>query len=72
MYKTKGIEAPDYTIRKTKYGMYESVTTDGQPMVTGMTEESVRYATNEIHIPVMLGTFDGYTSEGRSSSAVDL
>ena len=35
-------------------------------MVTGQTEEAVREVTNTIHIPVMLGTFDGWTSEPRS------
>ena len=31
-------------------------------MVTGLTEEAVRLVTNDIHIPVLMGTFDGYTS----------
>ena len=70
--KTKGITAPDYIIEKTRYGLFQSVTTDGQPMVTGLTEDAVRTVTNEIHIPVMLGQFDGYTSEGRATTAVDL
>ena len=36
-------------------------------MVTGLTEEAVRYCTINIHIPVLQGTFDGYTSVPRSS-----
>jgi hypothetical protein len=34
-------------------------------MVTGMTEEGVRVVTDTIHIPVMKGEFDGYTSIAR-------
>jgi hypothetical protein len=34
-------------------------------MVTGMTEEGVRIVTDTIHIPVMKGEFDGYTSIAR-------
>ena len=65
-------EAPNYIIEKTRYGLYESVTTDGQRMVTALTEDACRQITNDIHIPVMLGTFDGYTSVGRNSTAVEL
>ena len=31
-------------------------------MVSGMTEDGVREVTDFIHIPVMKGEFDGYTS----------
>ena len=37
-------------------------------MVTGLTEEAVRKVTDEVHIPVLNGTFDGYTSSGWSST----
>lgn len=60
-------EAPDYTIEKSRFGLYTSITTDGVRMVTGLTKEAVRKVTNEIHIPVLMGTFDGYTSVPRSS-----
>lgn len=63
----KYTEAPDFTIEKSRFGLYTSITTDGHKMVTGPTEEAVRIVTNEIHIPVMLGTFEGYTSEPRNS-----
>ena len=63
----KYTEAPDFVIEKSRFGLYTSITTDGTRMVTGLTEEAVRKVTNEIHIPVMLGTFDGYTSVPRSS-----
>ena len=59
-------EAPDYTIEKSRFGLYTSVTTDGIAMVTGLTPEAVRLVTNDIHIPVLMGTFDGYTSIARS------
>lgn len=60
-------EPPDYTIEKSRFGLYTSITTDGVRMVTGLTEDAVRKITNEIHIPVLMGTFDGYTSVPRSS-----
>lgn len=60
-------EPPDYTIEKSRFGLYTSITTDGVRMVTGLTEDAVRRITNEVHIPVMMGTFDGYTSVPRSS-----
>lgn len=63
----KRTEAPDYIIEKTRFGLYMSVTTDGTKMVTGLTEDGVRFCTERIHIPVMLGTFDGWTSKPRSS-----
>ena len=56
-----------YDITKTKYGLYISILTDGTRMVTGMTEEGVRDVTDTIHIPVMKGEFDGYTSTPRNS-----
>ena len=58
-------ETPDYIIEKSRFGLYTSVTTTGERMVTGMTEDAVRWVTNNIHIPVMLGTYDGYTSTPR-------
>ena len=36
-------------------------------MVTGMTEDGVRQVTDDIHIPVMKGEFDGWTSKPHSS-----
>lgn len=52
----------EYTIEESRFGLFTSVLTDGTRMVTGMTEEAVRYCTDNIHIPVMQGTFDGWTS----------
>jgi len=54
-----------YTITKSRYGLHTSILTDGTRMVTGMTEEDVREITDTIHIPVMKGEFDGYTSTPR-------
>ena len=56
-----------YTLVKSRYGLYTSVLTDGTRMVTGMTEDGVRQVTDHIHIPVMKGEFDGWTSQPRSS-----
>ena len=55
-----------YTITKSRYGLYTSIFTDGTRMVTGMTEEDVRDVTDTIHIPVMKGEYDGYTSTPRN------
>ena len=56
-----------YTIEKTRFGMYKSVDADGNDMVFGLTKEAVDYVTMNIHIPVLQGTFDGYTSTPRKS-----
>jgi len=56
----------EYTIEQSRFGLYTSVLTDGTRMVTGMTEESVQYCTDNIHIPVLKGEFDGWTSEPKA------
>ena len=56
-----------YEIQKSRYGLYTSVQTDGTRMVTGMTEDACRWVTDNIHIPVLEGTFDGFTSIARSA-----
>ena len=56
-----------YEITKSRYGLYTSVQTDGTRMVTGMTEDACRWVTDNIHIPVLEGTFDGFTSIARSA-----
>ena len=58
---------PNYTIEKSRFGLYTSITDDGERMVTALTEDACRWVTNHIHIPVMMGTFDGWTSTPRSS-----
>ena len=57
----------EYTIEESRFGLFTSVLHDGTRMVTGPTEESVRKCTDEIHIPVMQGTFSGCTSEHKAS-----
>ena len=59
-------ELAKFTIEKSRFGLFTSIAPDGTRMVTGATEDSCRWATVNIHIPVMLGTFDGYTSISRS------
>lgn len=54
-----------YIIQKSRFGLYTSVLTNGTQMVTGPTEDAVRYVTDEIHIPVMKGEYDGWTSQPR-------
>ena len=55
-----------YTIEKSRFGLYTSVLADGTKMVHGLTEDGVKFVTENIHIPVCKGTFNGYTSESRS------
>ena len=57
-----------YTIKKTRFGLYQSYMEDGTPMLIGLTEDGVRYVTEEIHLPVLVGEFDGYTSVTRSGT----
>ena len=55
----------NYEIKKSRFGLYTSYQEDGTAMVTGLTPEAVDYVTMNIHIPVLEGTFDGYTSVPR-------
>ena len=57
----------EYTVKKSRYGLYTSYLSDGTAMVTGLTEEACRLCTDTIHIPVLKGEFDGWTSTPRSS-----
>ena len=57
----------EYKIEKSRFGLYTSIKTDGTRMVTGPTEEAVRWVTDNIHLPVEQGTYDGWTSKPRSS-----
>ena len=60
-------ELAKFTIEKSRFGLFTSIAPDGTRMVTGATEDSCRWVTVNIHIPCLLGTFDGITSEGRDS-----
>jgi len=64
-YSAQGIE---FTIEKSRFGLYTSVDTEGNRMITGPSEEACVHVTKTIQIPVILGTFDGYTSVPRSST----
>ena len=60
-------ELAKFDVIKSRFGLYTSVTPDGTRMVTGLTEDACRWVTTNIHIPMLLGTFDGVTSVARSS-----
>ena len=62
----------DYKIKKSRHGLYISYLEDGTELVTGLTEEAVRVVTEEVHIPVLQGTFTGYTSEPAKTSSYQL
>ena len=53
----------EYTIQRSRYGLFTSVLTTGESMVTGLTEDACRWCTDNIHIPVLKGEFKGYTSK---------
>tara|TARA_B100001094_G_scaffold287547_1_gene303177 strand:- start:292 stop:489 length:198 start_codon:yes stop_codon:yes gene_type:complete len=57
----------EYTITKSRFGLYTSIKADGTRMVTGETEDGVRWVTDNIHLPVEQGTYDGWTSVARTS-----
>ena len=57
-----------YEIVRSRYGLYTSVLTTGEHMVTGLTEDACRWCTDNIHIPVLKGTYEGYTSIARSAT----
>ena len=54
-----------YTIEKSRFGLYTAVDEQGNKHTTGLTEEAVDYVMRNIRIPVLQGTFDGYTSTPR-------
>lgn len=55
-----------YTIRETRYGLFQSYAEDGTPLTMGLTEEGVDWVTKNIRIPVLRGEWDGTTSIARS------
>lgn len=57
----------EFSIEKSRFGLYTSVLSTGERMVSGPTEDACRWVTENIHIPVLQGTYDGYTSTPRSS-----
>jgi len=56
-----------YTVSKSRFGLYTSILCSGDRMVSGSTLDAVVSVTRDIHIPVLRGTFDGYTSQSRTS-----
>jgi len=58
----KAKETYEFSIQKSRFGLFTSVLKSGDRMVTGPTEEDCRWVTENIHIPVLKGEFDGYTS----------
>lgn len=64
-YTCQGIE---YVVTESRYGLFTSIQTDGTPMTTAATKEACISVTDNIHIPVLKGTFDGYTSVGRKAT----
>ena len=52
----------EYSIQRSRFGLFTSILNSGERMVTALTEDACRYCTDHIHIPVLKGEFDGYTS----------
>ena len=67
-------ELGTYRIEKQRFGTYRSILEDGTAMVTGMTEDAVRFCTEEIHMPFYYGsdTSDIKTTEYKQDPVVDL
>lgn len=57
-----------YQIVKSRFGLYTSIDTKGTRMTTAMTEEACKLVTEDIHLPVRHGCYDGWISKGRSST----
>lgn len=51
-----------YTVKQSRYGLFTSFDIDNTPLTTALTEESCRFVTENIRIPVLQGTWDAYTS----------
>ena len=63
----------DFDIRKSRFGLYTSYRVDnGEGMTTALTLDACYINTTQIHIPSVLGTFEGYTSQTKKSTAVEL
>ena len=67
-------ELGTYKVEPSRFGTFKSVLDDGTEMVTGLTEEAVRIATEYIHMPFYFGadTSDIKVTEANVTSAVDL
>ena len=67
-------ELGKYRIEKQRFGTYRSILEDGTPMVTGATEDGVRFCTEEIHMPFYMGSdfSDIKTTEYKQDEVVDL
>ncbi len=51
-----------YTIKETKFGLYQSYDEQGNPLTMGLTYEDVDRITKNIRIPVLRNEWDGVTS----------
>ena len=56
-----------YTIKETRYGLFQSYDEDGIPLTMGLTEEAVDFCTKNIRIPVLRGEWDGITTTGEKA-----
>lgn len=51
-----------YTVKESLYGLFTSYDEDDNALTTALTEESCRFVTENIRIPVLQGTWDGPTA----------
>ena len=68
MTESYSTQAIDYVITESRFGLFTSIQTDGTKMTTAATKEACQYVTDNIHIPCLKGTFEGYTSAPRSAT----
>ena len=64
-YSCQGV---DYEVVESRFGLFTSIQPDGTRMTTAATKDACIYVTDNIHIPCLKGTFDGYTSTPRSAT----
>ena len=67
-------ELGTYRVEKSDFGTFRTILKDGTPLLTGLTEDAVRFATEEIHLPYYFGcdTSDIKTTEYKQDTVVDL
>ena len=67
-------ELGTYRVEPSRFGTYKSILEDGTEMVTGLTEQDVRVATEYIHLPFYYGSdaSDVKTIQANVTTAVDL
>ena len=62
MYEWYPTKYEGYRIEKSRFGLYTSIDIKDEKMVTALTKDACKKATEDIHLPVRHNDFTGYTS----------